>query len=82
MKSLNNGFIADVLPTKELKKMQAEIARVLKEREEEREKVMRQYQEELDDLLDAIETDGFYVGIPDWPSGRVTVLEHEDEEDD
>lgn len=82
MKSLNNGFIADVFSTKELKEMQAEITRVLKEREEEREKVMRQYQEELDRLLDAIEGDGFYVGMPDWPSERVAVSEHEDEEDD
>ncbi len=86
MKSLNNGFIADVFPTKELKEMQKEIARVLKEREEERkkerEKAMRQYQEELNRLLDAIEGDGFYVGMPDWPSDRVVVLEYEDEEDD
>ena len=54
----------------------------LQVRKDEREKVMRQYQEELDDLLDAIEGDGFYVGIPDWPSGRVIVLKHEDEKDD
>lgn len=80
MKSLNNGFIADVLPTKELKEMQAEIARVLKEREEEREKAMRQYQKELDHLLDAIEDDGFYVGMPDYPSARVVVLEHEEDD--
>ena len=82
MKSLNNGFIADVFPTKELKEMQAEITRVLKEREEEREKNRRKYQEELDILLDAIEGDGFYVSLPDWPSGRVAVLEPEDEEDE
>lgn len=79
MKSLNNGFIADVFSTKELKEMQAEIARVLKEREEEREKVMRQYQEELDRLLDAIEGDGFFVGMPDFPSHRVKVMEWEDD---
>lgn len=81
MISLNNGFIADVLPTRELKEMQKEIARVLKEREEaERERIKRQYQEELDKLLDAIEDDGFYVGIPDWPSARVAVLEPEEDD--
>lgn len=78
MKELKNGFIADVFPTGELKKMQAEIARVLKEREEEREKIMRQYQEELDKLLDAIEDDGFFVGMPDFPSHRVKVMEWDD----
>ena len=80
MKSLNNGFIADVFPTQELKEMQAEITRVLKEREKEREKLMRQYQEKLDKLLDAIEDDGFYVGIPDCVSPRVVVLECEEDD--
>lgn len=80
MKSLNNGFIADVLPTKELEKMQAEIARVLRERREEKDKIMEEYQQELDRLLDAIEGDGFYVGMPDWPSTRVVVLEPEEDD--
>ena len=80
MKSLNNGFIADVFPTKELKEMQAEITRVLKEREKEREKLMNQYQEKLDKLIDAIEDDGFYVGIPDYVSPRVVVLECEEDD--
>lgn len=53
----------------------------LKIRKDEREEVMRQYQEELDRLLDAIEGDGFYVGLPDWPSGRCVVLEPEEEDD-
>ena len=78
---MDNLKYLEALTTKELKQIQARIAKTLKEREEEREKVMRQYQEELDRLLDAIETDGFYVGIPDWPSGRVTVLEHEEDYD-
>lgn len=79
MKSLNNGFIADALSTKELKEMQAKITRVLKEREEKREKVMRQYQEELDKLLDAIEGDGFFVSMPDFPSQRFAVMDWEDD---
>lgn len=79
MKSLNNGFIADVFSTKELKEMQAEITRVLKEREEEREKAMRQYQEELDDLLNAIQGDGFFVSMPDFPSQRFAVMDWEDD---
>lgn len=81
MKMLTNGFIAEMFSTGELKEMQTEITRVLKERErKEREKVMRKYQEELDRLLDAIEDDGFYVGIPDWPSPRVAVLEPEEDD--
>lgn len=79
MKSLNNGFIADVFPTRELKEMQKEIARVLKERKEEREKLMCQYQEKLDKLLDAIEDDSFYV-IPDYISPRVAMLECEEDD--
>ena len=69
MKKLNNGFIADVFPTKELKEMQAEIIRVLKEREEESEKIKRQYQDDLDRLLAAMEDDGFYITTPDNPAG-------------
>lgn len=78
MISLNNDFIAEAFPTRELKKMQAEITRVLKEREEEREKVKRQYQKELDRLLDAIKDDEFFIDISDFPSRRITVIECED----
>ena len=83
MKSLNNGFIADMFPTKELKEMQAEIERVLKEREEERkkerEKVMRQYQEELDRLVDAIEGDGFFVCVPDFPTRPIKIMKRDED---
>lgn len=46
----------------------------LQERKDDRETLMSQYQDELDELLDAIENDGFTVGIPDYPSNRVVVL--------
>lgn len=80
MKTLFNGFTADVFSTRELKEMQAEIERVLKEREEEREKLRRQYQEKLNDLLNTIENDGFYVGMPDYPSFSAVVLEPEEDD--
>lgn len=79
MKSLNNGFIADVFPTRELKEIQKEITRVLKEREEEgRERIRCQYQKELDKLLDAIKSDSFYVSIPLF---RLTSVYNESQDD-
>lgn len=51
----------------------------LKIRKDEREEIMRQYQEELDRLLDAIEGDGFYVNMPDCPSPRVVIMDSEDD---
>lgn len=84
MKSLNIDFIADVLPTGELKEMQEEIARVLKEREEERikerEKIKHQYQVLLNRLLDAIKSNDFYVSMPDYPNNpRMVVMNPEDD---
>jgi len=78
---MDNLKYLEALPIKELKQLQKRIDKILDERKEEREKIMRQYQEELDRLLDAIEGDGFYVGLPDWPSGRFVVLEPEEEDD-
>ena len=82
MKSLINGFVADVFPTKELKEMQAEITRVLKEREKEREKIMGQYQEELDRLLEAIKGDGFHMEWDDYYNIPFVEEDDEDEDDD
>lgn len=41
----------------------------LQVRKDERDKVRRQYQDELDRLLSAMEDDGFYIAVPDSPSG-------------
>ena len=38
------------------------------------------FKEKLDKLIDAIEDDGFYVGIPDYVSPRVVVLECEEDD--
>lgn len=41
----------------------------LQMRQEEREKIRRQYQDDLDELLAAMEGDGFYITTPDNPAG-------------
>ena len=71
---MDNLRYLEALPLKELKRVQRRITEILEDRKAER--------EELDCLLDAIEGDGFYVGIPEYVSARVTVLEPEDEDED
>lgn len=41
----------------------------LQTRQKERDKIRRQYQDELDTLLLAMEGDGFYITLPDNPLG-------------
>lgn len=62
------------LPDDELEELADAISNELKTRENEREKARREYQEEFDRLLDAMEGDGFYIGMPDYPSGRPVVM--------
>lgn len=79
---MDNLRYLEALPLKELKRVQRRITEILEDRKAEREELMNKYQKELDRLLDAIEGDGFYVGIPDCVSARVAVLEPEDEDED
>ncbi len=41
----------------------------LRVRQEESDKIRRQYQDELDQLLTAMEDDGYYITTPDNPVG-------------
>lgn len=41
----------------------------LQVRQEESDKIRRQYQDELDQLLTAMEDDGYYITTPDNPAG-------------
>jgi len=49
----------------------------LQMRQEEHDKVRRQYQDELDRLLTAMEGDGFYITTPDNPAGLTDYIVEE-----
>lgn len=69
---------AEVIPTLEtdtLKELLDMIQTELQERKNEREKIQRQYQKELDRLLEAMDGDGFYVDFPDHPSNGLEVMD-------
>lgn len=49
----------------------------LQMRQEEREKIRQQYQDDLDELLAAMEGDGFYITTPDNPAGLANYVVEE-----
>lgn len=66
LKPASLSFALDELTLNELKELKIAIDDKIKNMREERERILQEYQKELDKLLMAMDEDGFYIVTPDY----------------